>query len=173
MFFEIIIVVCIAFATAGVTLLAFKLFGARPRKTVIFALAGLAMILFTAWNRHTWAERTAAGFPQTMQVIEEIPYTGWLEPWTFLFPRTGALVVLDSTRTLSHPAHPGVFIVTLLNIEPYAETLSLRQIVDCPGRRRAVVANPPDLSGGLPADLQWVDGGRPASLFAAVCKEKP
>lgn len=171
MFFEIIIVVCIAVATAGVTLLAFRLFGARAPKTLVFTLAGLAMILFTAWNRHTWAERTMAGLPDSIRVVQEIPYSGWLEPWTFALPRTGALIAIDTSQNLSHPAHPGIFVVTLLNIEPYVETLSLRQIIDCAGRRRTLLRVPTDLSGdSLPADLEWIGGGQPPQLFAIVCK---
>ncbi len=71
---------------------------------------------------------------------------------------------------MRNPAHPGIAIVTLLNIEPHADTLILRQIVDCNEKRRAVLNQMPDFdAGNLPTDIDWQTGGEPAYLFKAVC----
>lgn len=174
MLFEILIVVCVAFATAGVVMLVFRLFGAKPPKTLIIGIAGLAMIAFTSWNRHGWADRTEATLPKTIQVVRKIPYSGWIEPWTLIQPRTGALVAIDHGETLRNPAHPEILIVYLLHIEQHADTLILRQIVDCGERRRAPLDTEQDFTGGdLPAGLDWTPGGEPKYLFDAVCKETP
>lgn len=173
MLFEIVTVISVAFATAGVVMLAFRLVRRRAPRTLVIALAAVAMLAYTAWNRHGWGERTIAALPDTIRVVERIPYSGWLEPWTLIEPRIGSLVAIDDSRTLRHPAHPGVAIVTLLHIEPYADTLALRQIVDCNGHRRAVLDSEPEFGDGdLPTDIRWIDGGQPAYLFAAVCERR-
>lgn len=171
MLFEIVTVVSVAFATAGVTMLVFRVVGRKAPKTLVIGLAAVAMIVYTAWNRHGWADRTEAALPDTIRVVQRVPYSSWIEPWTLARPRTGALVAIDDSETLRNPAHPGIAIVTLLNIEPHADTLILRQIVDCNEKRRAVLNQMPDFGAGdLPADIDWQTGGEPAYLFKAVCE---
>lgn len=170
MLFDIVTVVSVAFATAGVVMIAFRLIGRRAPKTLIIALAAVAMVAFTAWNRQGWGERTAARLPDTIRVIEKVTYSSWLEPWTLVEPRIGAMVAIDDSQTLHHPAHPGVVIVTLLHIEPHADTLYMLQIVDCNQGRRAVLDKVPEFSeGAMPTGIDWIEGGQPAYLFDAVC----
>ncbi len=170
MLFEIVTVISVAFATAGVVMLVFKLIGRKPPKTLVIGLAGIAMIAFTAWNRHGWAARTEAALPDTVQVVHKVPYSSWLEPWTLFRPRTGTLIAVDHSETLRNPTLPDVLIVSLLNIEPHADTLVMRQIVDCAARRRAPLNSTPDFTDGdLPAGLDWIPGGEPEYLYDAVC----
>ena len=82
MLFEIVTVVSVAFATAGVILLAFRLFGRKAPKILVIGVAAIAMIAYTAWNRHGWGERTAATLPDTIRVLQYLPTSSWFEPWT-------------------------------------------------------------------------------------------
>jgi len=171
MLFELLTVVCVAFATAGVVLAICKVLRKKPNKTIIIGIAGIAMIAFTAWNRHGWAARTEAQLPPTIEVVQRVPYSDWLEPWTLIRPRTGALVAIDRSQTLRNPMLPDIVIVSLLNIEPHADTLVLRQIVDCANQRRAALKTEPDFTtGDLPDGIDWVSGGTPKYLYDAACK---
>jgi hypothetical protein len=169
MIFNLIVVACMAFAAAGATLLAFRLVGRRAPKAVLLLAAGVGMIAYTQWERYTWASRTVAGLPPSMTVMAELPYDSVLEFWARAIPRTDALVVVDGAATRSDPAHPGVVMARTLLLEHHADPLEMRQLVDCPGKRRAPVVR---ASGAMPGPEGWIDGGEPAALYAAVCPER-
>lgn len=166
MLLQIVIVACMAFAAAGLAMLAFRLFGRRAPKAVILLAAGLGMIAYTQWDRYTWADRTAAALPENLKVVLEVPYDGVFEFWARAIPRTDALVVADRAATRTNPQAPDVVLAKTILVARQGEPLDLWQYVDCAKRRRAPVldpaAPPPEAEG-------WIDGGEPAALYAAVC----
>lgn len=166
MIFNLIVVACMAFAAAGLTLLAFRLFGRKAPRAVLLIAAGVGMLAYTQWERYTWASRTVAKLPPGMTVTTEIPYDGVLEFWARAIPRTDALVVVDANATLRNPEYPGLLMTRNLLLEHHADALEMRQIVDCAQRRRAPVVS---ASGAPPGPEGWIDGGEPKALYAAVC----
>ncbi|CAA7616832.1 hypothetical protein [Magnetospirillum sp. UT-4] len=166
MAFELIIVVCIGLAAAGVFLLAARLLGWRGARKVVPLVAALAMVGYQVWSRYTWAERTVARLPEDSVVIQALPKTSLIEPWTLLRPMTGGLVVIDRSAVMTHPDHPHLRLVTTRLVEQYEETLTLPQLVDC-GRRRRALTGADDAP--LPEAAAWIEGGEPAMLYDAVC----
>lgn len=166
MLFDLVVVACIAFAAAGVTLLGFRLAGRKAPKAVLLLAAGLGMLGYTQWERYTWASRTVARLPPGISAITAIPYDGVLEFWARALPRTDALVVVDANATQRNPEFPNVLMTRTLLLERHADALEMRQLVDCALRRRAPVVS---ASGALPGPEGWIDGGEPAALYAAVC----
>ena len=166
MLFNLVVVACMAFAAAGVVMLGFRLAGRRASKAVLLLAAGLGIFAYTQWERYTWASRTAAALPPSMTAVAEVPYDGVLEFWARAIPRTDALVVVDGSATRHNPAYPGVVMTRTLLLAHHAEPLEMRQLVDCPGRRRAPVIG---ASGAMPGAEGWIDGGEPAALYRAVC----
>jgi hypothetical protein len=166
MLFDLVVVACMAFAAAGVTLAGFRLAGRKAPKAVLLLAAGLGMFGYTQWERYTWASRTAARLPPGLAVVSGIPYDGVLEFWARAIPRTDALVVVDANATLRNPEFPSLLMTRTLLLERHADALEMRQLVDCAQRRRAPVVS---ASGALPGPEGWIDGGEPAALYAAVC----
>ncbi len=166
MLFDLVVVACMAFAAAGVTMLGFRLAGRKAPKTLLLLAAGLGMLAYTQWERYTWASRTVARLPPGMTVTARVPYDGVLEFWARAIPRTDALVVVDANATLTNPEYPGLLLTRALLLEHHAEALEMRQLVDCAARRRAPVIG---VSGAPPGPEGWIDGGEPAALYRAVC----
>lgn len=170
MTFELLIVVFAGLGAAGLVALPFRLVGRKMPKTIMLVAAALAMLGYTVWSRHTWADRVEEGLPAGSRILAAYPYQGVLEPWTAWFPRTGSLLVLDGAATLRHPSHPDLALVTTRLMEQNVETLNLVQVVDCNRKRRAPVAGPETLGAdGLPKENAWIEGGEPVALFEAVC----
>lgn len=170
MLFEIVIVICAAFASAGVVLLAFKLVRRKAPKVLMLGAAALGMVGYTQWDRYTWADRYAASLPPESVVVDRYAYDGWLEPWARVMPRADRLLVLDGTATLRNPDFPHMSVVTTLLVERNQDTLSLRQFIDCSQRRRAPVTGQTGFTeAGLPLPDAWIAGGQPQPLFDAVC----
>ena len=171
MLFEIIIVVCAAFAVSGVVLILSRLFRIRLPKTVIPVVAAISILAATAWLRHTWADRAASSLPEGLSVIATVPYSSVLEPWTLVRPRAGGLMVLDGRETMRHPGHPDLAMVSILLVEPNAETIKSQHIIDCAKRRRAPVTTDTTFTpDGLPKPEAWVSDEEPRALYTEVCR---
>lgn len=166
MAFELLTVLVVGFAAAGVALFARRILRlGLPRYAVPLA-AALAMIGYTVWLRYSWADRSLVNFPPNWVLVETYPYEGFFEPWTAVFPRTDRLLVLDRSQTLQNPDFPRIHLVTLFLLEQHADTLFLRRFIDCGLGRHAPAVFDRD---GLPPDDAWTDGRNPPALFAAVC----
>ncbi len=153
---EIVATICFGLAAGGVVLLIFKVLKVRAAAVIAVTCAGVAMIAFTAWNRYHWAGRIKASLPENVHVVREVPSKSFLDPWSFAMPLTGSLVALDEGQTLRHPDLPGRVIVTLLQIEPYSNPVSLAVLVDCTNQRFAPLNGTSTFHDGkLPDDLAW------------------
>lgn len=171
MLFEIVIVICAAFAGAGITMLAFRLLRRKAPKTLVYVAAGLSMMAYTQWDRYTWADRYAAGLPGDTHVVAKLPYDGWLEPWARVLVRNDGVVVLDGAATMTNDDYPHIRLVNTLLVQRNHDTIELRQFVDCRQLRRIpVVGEVPMTEAGLPPAEAWISGGEPRRLFEAACK---
>lgn len=171
MLVEIIIVICAAFAMSGVVLILSRLLRIRLPKAVIPIVAAISILAATAWLRHTWADRAASSLPEGLSVIATVPYSSVLEPWTLVRPRAGGLMVLDGRETMRHPDYPNLAVVSVLLVEPNAETIKSQHIIDCAKRRRApVTADTTFTPEGLPKPEVWVSDEEPRALYSEICK---
>jgi hypothetical protein len=164
-----VVAVCIAFAAAGLSLLAAKLARRRLPALGVLGIAAAAVVASLTWIRYGWADQMRSSLPAEVRVIREVKTRSLLEPWTYVAPRVTAMVAIDDSKTLRHPGHPGVVMVTLIHAERYAETLSLRVLVDCPRERYAALDRPPDFDASLPEDIGWQAGAEAKDLLAASC----
>jgi len=171
MILELVIAICAAFAGAGFLLLGARLLGVKLPKAAIPVAAAVSIVALTIWMRYSWADRAVAGLPEGAVVIGTIPYTGFLEPWTVLFPRTGGLLVLDTKSIMRNPAHPRLAMVSIALVEHNADTIGMQQVVDCGRKRRAVVTADMRFDAeGLPLPEAWIVDGEPRALYDAVCQ---
>ncbi len=169
MFVEIIVAVCVAFAAAGLAILAARIARRRLPTLGILGIAAGAVIVSLTWLRYGWAERVRAALPPEVRIVRELRSQSVFEPWTFIAPRVSGLVAIDDSRTMRHPSQPGVLIVSLIHAERHAETLSLRVLVDCPRSRYALLEGPPEIGNALPEHASWQTGAEGNDLLAASC----
>lgn len=170
MFIDVLIAACAAFAAAGILLAVFKLTGRKAPRTLLMAVAAVAIVGVTATLRYQWADNTEKLLPPEMVVIERLTFSNLIEPWSVVHPVTDRLVVLDRGSILRNAAHPDMVMVDVLLVDRAADTMVARHLVDCRNRRDAVVPPDADLSGEtLPGDLTW-GSDAPAALYDLACK---
>ncbi|MGE4278314.1 MAG: hypothetical protein AB7G62_01925 [Magnetospirillum sp.] len=167
MAFELVIVICVGFAAAGILMAVTRPFGLKLGKTVAPAVAALAMVTYQVWSRYTWEDRIAAALGPQEVVLARIDSQSPFDPWSYVVPMVGSMVVLDKGSVLTNPDHPDLRVVTTRLYEQSQETLMLNQFVDCQGKRRALVSSAG--ADGVPPPEAWIAGGQPAALFAEVC----
>ena len=68
--------VVIGFASAGVVMLLFRLWGRKAPKYVIPLVAAIAMFGYMIWDEYTWFDRYEARLPQTISVIQTFTRPG-------------------------------------------------------------------------------------------------
>ncbi|MCA1974491.1 MAG: hypothetical protein LDL44_16780 [Caenispirillum sp.] len=170
MLLDVVIAACAAFAAAGVFMAAFRLTGRKAPRTLVMAVAAVAIVGVTAYLRYQWAANTEKLLPPQMVVIERLTFSNLIEPWSAIHPVTDRLVVLDRGSILRNPAHPDMVMVDVLLLDRMADTIVGRHLVDCAGRRNAMVPADADLSADqLPEGLQW-GSDAPAALYDLACK---
>lgn len=170
MFVELITLVAIAFAVSGIVMISFRLIGKKAPKVLIILTAGVSMLGFTIWSRQNWAPNVKKNLPANIEVVHEVPYAGWLEPWTKIWPRSGRLVAIDHCNIQRNPKVPGLRLTDVMVLENNKATVTMRHVLDCSGSKMALV--PDDVAfndDGRPLDLEWVDTANAPYLQDAIC----
>lgn len=172
MLLDVLIAVCAAFAASGVVYGAFRLIRVKPPKWLIPAVAAVAIIGVTAYQRYDWHNRVSAMLAQDapeMVIVERLRTTVWVEPWSLVEPVISSLVAVDTASIRRNPAHPGLVLVDLVLISRDDDTRIVRHLVDCAARRLAPLpADAVFSDDGLPDGLDWREGA-PDRLFEAAC----
>jgi len=104
------------------------------------AAAGFAMIAFVVWTEYSWAERTRSGLPAEVTVVSQNAITSWYRPWTYVWPLTNRMTVIDHRFDRTNADHPHLLITAVVMLGRWE-----------PGRQVPVVF---DCQDGLRADLR-------------------
>jgi len=172
MFITLLITACVAAMAAGVVLLAFRAFGRRPPKVMLLAAVGLSIVAYVTYSRYTWADLMTARLPDTIEVIQSYRESAIYEPWTFIWPRITHFAAIDRATLVAHRNLPGVYLVEMILVGEGDPSLSVPQVIDCIGGRRANLNPNAPLDPDVLADsLDWQTGRYPEGLFDAVCVE--
>jgi len=172
MFITLLITACVAAMTAGVVLLAYRAFGQRPPKAVLLTAVGLSILAYVTYSRYTWADLMIARLPNTIEVIQSYRESAVYEPWTFIWPRITHFAAIDRATLAAHRSLPGVYLVEMILVGEGDPSLSVPQVIDCIGGRRANLTPDAPLDPGVLADtLDWQTGRSPERLFERVCAE--
>ncbi|WP_349358686.1 hypothetical protein [Stappia sp.] len=136
MIFTLISTFVLGIAVAGILLLLNRATGNRLPKWIAPAAAGLAMLVFTVWTEYNWLERTRAGLPAGLEVVETYQSRNLLQPWTYVVPRTNRFVALDRTTVTANDKDPRFRKASLFLFTRFLPVTELRQIYDCAQNRR-------------------------------------
>lgn len=163
-----------AFALAALVMVcAWALFKTlkRPMPKYLFPmLASVTAIGYGVYSEYTWASRTLAQMPASVEVVHRHSGKSFFSPWSYLVERTDRMSVLDKASIRTHPEHPNFAMVDLLLMQRFNPVVRARQLVDCERSRRAdLVSDPTFDANGLPIDLQWSDVADEHNLIKVVC----
>ena len=140
MLLEFIAAVVVAIGCGGAAHLANRVLGGRLPGWAVPAAAGAGMIGFVVWAEYTWAERTRADLPAEVSVVSQNAVTAWFRPWTYVWPLTNRMTVIDHRFDRTNPDHPHLVMTSVVMLGRWE-----------PGRQVPVVF---DCRDGLRADLR-------------------
>lgn len=170
MFLELVATLVAGVAGAGVMLLLNRLTGQRLPRWLTPLAAGIAMLGVTIANEYSWFPRTAAQLPAAITPIDTVESTAWYRPWTYPWPYVERFVALDSSSLRQHPGHPGQHMAEIYLFGRWAPTHRLPVLVDCPGQRRAALADGVEIaSDGRVEGIGWTKAPAGDPLLAAIC----
>ncbi|MBK1637022.1 hypothetical protein [Rhodovulum adriaticum] len=166
MFFELIASFVAGLGAAGLVLALDRLTGRHIPRWIMPAAAGLAMVGYAIWSEYSWAPRTVAGLPDGVVEVERIEERKPWKPWTYAVPQATRLLAVDAGGAATHPAAPGLRLVTLYAFARWHPTRAIPQLVDCGRGARADVS---DAALADPSTAAWRPLERGDGLLAAVC----
>lgn len=122
-------------------------------------------------NEYTWYSRFSAELPDTMVVIDKGSSKHWLEPWTYLLPKTNRFAAIDRSSLKINEANPDLVMGEVLLFERYTPTAHVREIADCTNNRTMAVQPGAKLDDtGMPERLNWVERDAEHPIVNAMCK---
>lgn len=169
MFLELIAVIFAGIAAAGVVMLLNRALKGRLPRWMAPVAAGLAMIGVTIASEYGWYSRTAAALPEGLMVAETVENRSFYRPWTYVVPYVDRFAALDTATMKSHADHPQVHLAEIYFFGRWAAVSKLPVWLDCGVGRRALAAGGAEFSGGLPADLNWIEPGAEDPILATAC----
>ncbi|MBS8273653.1 hypothetical protein DYI21_08645 [Thalassospira tepidiphila] len=171
MYVFIFTTVVVGFASAGVVMLLFRLWGRKAPKYVIPFIAAIAMFGYMIWDEYTWFDRYEARLPQTISVIQTFTDENIFAPWTLVSAPTNRFTAIDHDKLVSNPENPDEKRVMTLLLRKGGETLALTHLVDCAQGRRGYITPETALDeNGFPTNMdEWFNMNADDPLRAAVC----
>lgn len=128
------------------------------------AAAGAAMIGFAVYMEYTWASRTVETLPDQAVVASQNAINSWYRPWTYLFPLTNRMIVVDHRFTRRNEAHPDKLLTAVVMLGRYEPGRQIPVVFDCAENQRAE----------LDAEVQFAaDGGLEGATWRPLPADDP
>jgi hypothetical protein len=131
MLIEFIAALVIAVGAGGVAHLAVRLSGQRLPGWLVPASAGAAMIAFAVWLEYSWAERVKTNLPPEVAFVSENAITSWYRPWTYVWPMTNRMTLIDGRFDRRNEALPDLLITAVVLMGRYEPGRQIPVVFDC------------------------------------------
>ena len=133
--------------------------------------AAIGMLVAHLYNEYTWFDRFETRLPDGVEVIQTGTSQSFIEPRTYLVPKTTRFAAIDRNSIRANPSQPGMKIGEILLFQRHTPTARLLQVADCDGNRIAALAPDTEFSeDGLPEGVEWSEVGSDEPLFASICR---
>jgi hypothetical protein len=168
MFLELIAIFVAGFGAAGIALLVNRLSGGRLPRWVTPLAAGATMLAVAIWSEYSWAQRTAQGLPDGVEVVEVVHDRSWWRPWTRIWPRATRLMALDTDTVRTNDAAPGTRLVDLYLFGRWQPAARRPQLIRCAPPARADVR---DATLAAPETASWHPVPAGSDLVRLACED--
>jgi hypothetical protein len=170
MILELIGTLIIGLVAGGMVHLARRLIGDTMPRWLIPASAGAAMIGFVVYNEYTWSGRIVEQLPPEATVASMNQSTAWFRPWTYIWPLTNRMTVIDHRFDRTNPDFPGVVITRIVLIGRWEPARPVPVVFDCAEGLRADLRNTVTFAddGGI-AGADWLRLAPDDPLLRAAC----
>lgn len=170
MVLELIGAIMVGVGAGGVAHMLVRLGRGRLPGWLVPGAAGAAMLGYAVYMEYSWAGRIVDQLPAEATVVSQNSITSWFRPWTYVWPLTNRMTVLDHRFDRRNPAHPDLVISRVVLLGRWEPGRPVPVVVDCAGSRRAdlrdtvIIADDGSIEG---ADWLRLEPGDP--LLAALC----
>ncbi len=137
MLLEFIGAVMVAVTAGALAHIARRFLGERAPAWLVPASAGAAMIGFVVYMEYTWAGRIVEQLPEEATVASMNESTAWFRPWTYLWPFTNRMTVIDHRFDRTNPDYPGILITRLVLLGRWEPGRPVPVVFDCGAGMRA------------------------------------
>jgi hypothetical protein len=170
MLVEFIAAVFIALGAGGVAHLAIRLSGKRLPGWLVPAAAGAAMIGFAVWSEYSWAERVKSTLPPEVAVVSQNAITSWYRPWTYVWPLTNRMILIDGRFDRRNAAHPDLLITAVVMMGRWDPGRQVPVVFDCARGLRADLTDDVVIAeDGAIDGADWFDLGLQDPMVRAAC----
>jgi len=133
-------------------------------------VAAVSVIGYGIYSEYTWADRTIAQLPDSIEVVHQLAGTSMFSPWSFVIPRTDRISLIDKASIRRNDNLPDHVMTELLLMQRFAQVVRVPQLIDCRGRRRTDVTNNATFGGdGLPTNAQWENLEAEHPILRVLC----
>jgi hypothetical protein len=134
------------------------------------AAAGVGMIGFVVYMEYSWAGRIAGQLPEEAAVVSRNATTSWFRPWTYVWPLTNRMTVLDHRFDRRNEAYPDIVISRVVLLGRWEPGRPVPVVVDCAGARRADLRETVIIGDdGAIEGADWWQLAPDDPLLAALC----
>ena len=173
MLLEFIGAIVVAIGAGGLMHLIGRFTGDRLPGWAVPAGAGLGMIGFVIYMEYTWAGRIVDQLPEDSTVASMNRSTAWFRPWTYIWPYTDRMIVVDHRFERRNPEHPELVITQLVLLGRWEPGRPVPVVFDCAGGRRADLRD--DVVIGDDGSIEgasWLRMAPDDPLLRAVCERQ-
>lgn len=172
MILELIGAFIVAIGAGGLAHFLARLAKGRLPGWIVPAAAGAGMLGYAIYMEYSWAGRILAQLPPEATVVSMNETTAWFRPWTYVWPLTNRMTVVDHRFDRRNPDFPGLVITNVVLLGRWEPGRPVPVVVDCNAGARAdlrdtvVIAEDGTFEG---ADWLRLPEGDP--LLRALCTE--
>lgn len=170
MIWEFIGAIVVAIGAGGAMHLLGRITGGRLPVWSVPAGAGLGMIAFVVYMEYTWAGRIVAQMPEEATVASMNRSTAWFRPWTYIWPYTNRMIVVDHRFDRRNPAFPDLVVTRLVLLGRWEPGRPVPVLFDCvQGRRADLREDVVFADDGTIEGASWIQLAPDDPLVRAVC----
>jgi hypothetical protein len=137
MIFELIGGFMVALGAGGLAHLAQSLARGRLPGWIVPAAAGAGLLGYAVYMEYSWAGRTIAQLPAESTLVSRNATTAWFRPWTYVWPLTNRMTVVDHRFDRHNPAFPDLVITRVVLLGRWEPGRPVPVVIDCAAGRRA------------------------------------
>lgn len=173
MFFELIAVLVVGVAVAGVAMSLRFISRQRLPKWIVPAFAGLGMLSYAIWSEYSWFSRVTADLPPEVVVAWHNEDTAFWRPWSYYRPVINRFTAVDKRTAARHPNFPQQVMVDIVLAARWQQSARIKVVFDCARNARAdlIGRNVAVADNGEITGADWVTVPADDAVLTTACRK--
>lgn len=173
MFFELIAVLVVGVALAGVALSLRFISRQRLPKWIIPVFAGLGMLSYAIWSEYSWFSRVSTGLPPEVVVAWHNEDAAFWRPWSYYKPVINRFTAVDQRTAARHANFPDQVMIDIVLAARWQQSARVKVVFDCakPARADLIGRNVSVSETGEITGADWVTLAADDAVLQAACRK--